>query len=224
MANAVENSCVVLMCVTEKYRQSINCQSEAQYAYKMGRPIIPLIMQRGYENVTGWLGTLMCSKMSINFLNTDFEECIRRLKSEICQYYRAERMPLERMMPLTSRTFSSNTICRVPSLAALSAIPATLSLVTTGRTPNAIEAVKSMTTDRVVEWFLRNNLNTSILESLKPCDGGMLKQVYDMKCTAPLFYYQTLKELHGVDVRSIVLFSACLESLFVDSRLASVLM
>lgn len=53
MAKAVENSYCVLMCVTEKYRQSINCQSEAQYAYKLGRPIIPCIMQTGYENVTG---------------------------------------------------------------------------------------------------------------------------------------------------------------------------
>jgi hypothetical protein len=221
MANAVENSCVVLMCVTEKYRQSINNQSEAQYAYKMCRPIIPLIMQKGYENVTGWLGTLMCGKMCISLVNTDFEESIRRLKSEICQYYRTGA--IERAAPMASRTFSSTAICRVPSLASLSALPATLSLVSAGRTPTAIEAVKAMTTDRVVEWFLRNNLNTSILESLKPCDGSMLKQVYDMKCTAPLFYYQTLKELHGVDVRSIVLFSACLESLFVDNRLATVL-
>ncbi len=30
MANAVENSYVFLMCVSENYRQSINCQAEAQ--------------------------------------------------------------------------------------------------------------------------------------------------------------------------------------------------
>lgn len=53
MAKAVENSYCVLMCITEKYRQSVNCQSEAQYAYKLGRPIIPCILQKGYENVTG---------------------------------------------------------------------------------------------------------------------------------------------------------------------------
>ncbi len=53
-ANAVENSYCVLMCVTEKYRSSINCQAEAQYAFRIKKPIIPLIMQQGYENVKGW--------------------------------------------------------------------------------------------------------------------------------------------------------------------------
>ena len=33
MAKAVEDAEIVLICVTEKYRQSINCQSEAQYAF-----------------------------------------------------------------------------------------------------------------------------------------------------------------------------------------------
>lgn len=56
MARAVENSDLILVCVTEKYRESINCQAEAQYAFKLRKPILPLIMQNGYENVGGWLG------------------------------------------------------------------------------------------------------------------------------------------------------------------------
>ena len=58
MARAVENSFCVLMCVTEKYRQSVNCQAEAQYAFRLNKPIIPLIMQKGYESVSGWLGNI----------------------------------------------------------------------------------------------------------------------------------------------------------------------
>jgi hypothetical protein len=53
MANAVEGSFVVLMCMTEMYKQSSNCRAEAEYAYKLGKPIIPLIMQKGY-NPNGW--------------------------------------------------------------------------------------------------------------------------------------------------------------------------
>jgi hypothetical protein len=56
MANAVETSEAILMCVTEKYRQSNNCQAEAQYAFKLKKPIIPLIMQENYDKVGGWLG------------------------------------------------------------------------------------------------------------------------------------------------------------------------
>ena len=43
----------VLICVTEKYRQSLNCQAEAQYAFKLNKHIIPLIMEKGYENCKG---------------------------------------------------------------------------------------------------------------------------------------------------------------------------
>ena len=47
MANAIDNARCVLMCVTENYRQSINCQAEAEYAFKNEKKIIPVIMQEG---------------------------------------------------------------------------------------------------------------------------------------------------------------------------------
>ena len=53
MANAVENSYCVLMCMTENYKQSSNCRAEAEYAFQLGRSIIPLIMQKGYK-ADGW--------------------------------------------------------------------------------------------------------------------------------------------------------------------------
>ena len=58
MAKAVEKSFCFLMCVTEKYRQSVNCQAEAQYAFKLNKHIIPIIMQSGYEGTQGWLGKI----------------------------------------------------------------------------------------------------------------------------------------------------------------------
>lgn len=56
MARAVEEASCVLMCVTEKYRQSTNCQAEAQYAFKLKKPIIPLILENGFQRSKGWLG------------------------------------------------------------------------------------------------------------------------------------------------------------------------
>ena len=50
MAEAVENSYCVLICVTEKYRQSINCQAEAQYAFRINKPIVPLNAKRIRES------------------------------------------------------------------------------------------------------------------------------------------------------------------------------
>jgi len=57
MALAIENSMCVLMCMTEKYKQSPNCRAEAEYAFNLHTPIIPLIMQSGYQP-SGWLGRL----------------------------------------------------------------------------------------------------------------------------------------------------------------------
>ena len=66
MAKAVENSSVVLICVSERYKESPNCRSEAEYTYKLGKDIIPLMMQRNYKP-DGWLGMLLGTKFWIDF-------------------------------------------------------------------------------------------------------------------------------------------------------------
>ena len=42
MAAAVEGCCAVLCCVSKEYKESEPCQREADYAYKMKKPIIPI--------------------------------------------------------------------------------------------------------------------------------------------------------------------------------------
>ena len=66
MAKAVENSSVVLICLSERYKESPNCRSEAEYTYKLGKDIIPLMMQRNYKP-DGWLGFLLGTKFWIDF-------------------------------------------------------------------------------------------------------------------------------------------------------------
>ena len=64
MGRAVEQCFCVLMCVTEKYRLSVYCQAEAKYAFKLDKPIIPLVMQSGYDSVSGWLNLLINGRVS----------------------------------------------------------------------------------------------------------------------------------------------------------------
>ena len=71
MAKAVENSSVVLVCVSERYKESPNCRSEAEYTYKLGKDIIPLMMQRNYKP-DGWLGMLVGTKFWIDFHSKHF--------------------------------------------------------------------------------------------------------------------------------------------------------
>ena len=83
MAKAIEESFCVLICITEKYRQSVNCQAEAQYAFRINKPIIPLIMQNGFESTCGWLGMIISDKIYVNFVKYSFDECIIKLNKEI---------------------------------------------------------------------------------------------------------------------------------------------
>nr|XP_054774382.1 uncharacterized protein LOC129282513 [Lytechinus pictus] len=58
MALAVQNASVVLICATQKYSESQNCRTEAQYAYKQKKDIIPLMLEWGFEP-RDWLGALI---------------------------------------------------------------------------------------------------------------------------------------------------------------------
>ena len=83
MAKAVENSFCVLICITEKYRMSEFCQAEATYAFRLKKTIIPLIMQKGYESVQGWLGIIQKDKINVNLTKYSFDDCMQKLKHEL---------------------------------------------------------------------------------------------------------------------------------------------
>ncbi|XP_068693610.1 uncharacterized protein [Montipora foliosa] len=66
MAKAVEDASVVLICASQKYKDSSNCRSEADYVYELKKDIIPLMMQRNYK-ADGWLGFLLGTKLRFPF-------------------------------------------------------------------------------------------------------------------------------------------------------------
>ena len=83
MAKAVENSSVVLVCVSERYKESPNCRAEAKYAFHLRKDIIPLMMQRNYMP-DGWLGLIVGEKLRHDFhskhvLKQSVTELIREL-------------------------------------------------------------------------------------------------------------------------------------------------
>ena len=53
MANTIENSVCVLVCMSEKYKKSSSCRAEAEYAFQLGLPVIPIIIQDDYKP-DGW--------------------------------------------------------------------------------------------------------------------------------------------------------------------------
>lgn len=49
MSDAIENSEIFLLCVTEKYKDSPSCRLECEYAYQRKKKIIPLLFQANYK-------------------------------------------------------------------------------------------------------------------------------------------------------------------------------
>ncbi|CAF3859036.1 unnamed protein product [Rotaria sp. Silwood1] len=87
MANAIENSTFVLICMSQKYQQSSYCRLEAHYAHEQQCNIIPLKMKVHYKP-DGWLGLLVAGKKYVDFaknqnnINISYE----KLKKEISQH------------------------------------------------------------------------------------------------------------------------------------------
>ncbi|CAF3736175.1 unnamed protein product [Rotaria sp. Silwood1] len=81
MAQAVEKSRVILMCISETYKKSENCRNEAEYARDRKKTIIPLKMTQ--VELDDWLGFIAAGKMYIDFSRSDFEKSITLLKAEI---------------------------------------------------------------------------------------------------------------------------------------------
>jgi len=65
MANAVEESDAVILCVSKGYKESQACRTEAEYAFQMQKKLIPVLVEKDYRP-SGWLGALMGSKLYFN--------------------------------------------------------------------------------------------------------------------------------------------------------------
>jgi male-specific lethal 1 len=87
MAEAIESSDMILICMSNPYKQSAYCRSEAEYAYTRQRHIIPLIMEKKYRP-DGWLGFICASKMYVDFTKSDFEQAFQKLIAQIQLYQR----------------------------------------------------------------------------------------------------------------------------------------
>ncbi|XP_072032305.1 uncharacterized protein [Amphiura filiformis] len=70
MADAVENAAVVILCVSQKYKESSNCRGEASYAFQLKKPIIPVIVEKGYQP-DGWLGMVISMRLYYRMYNDE---------------------------------------------------------------------------------------------------------------------------------------------------------
>jgi hypothetical protein len=111
IANAIENSEHMLICMSSAYKQSVYCQSEAHYAFERGCQLIPIIIESNYKP-DGWLGIIVSGKIYVDFMKlTTFQSAYQKLKNEINEqrqenYTRSLSRNKDQMLVVSKNSFN----------------------------------------------------------------------------------------------------------------------
>ena len=170
MAKAVENSSVVLICVSERYKESPNCRSEAEYTYKLGKDIIPLMMQRTYKP-DGWLGMLVGTKFWIDFHSKHvIEQGVTKLIKE-----------------LDGRGKDVD-VADGPSKPVVQAVQADI-VATSPSSPG----VSTWTNEEVKQWFKEIGLEKVCKKNISGMNGQSLTNLQKLRDECPEYFYRCLE-------------------------------
>ncbi len=81
MAQAIERSETVIICMSEDYRKSNYCRAEAHYAFQRQRKIVPVLAQKHYKP-DGWLLFLVGQLLYVDFTKYEFDRALKMLLKE----------------------------------------------------------------------------------------------------------------------------------------------
>ena len=196
--DAIVNSFCVLVCVNEKYRQSISCRDEATYALNLNKTVFPLIMQSGYEKSKGWLSKLVENRAFVDFtLQDSLDESVKQLESHVVELVYGK------------------TTCQVEHETLKSSASTKSKYKSMDRKIVArAKVIELWSETQVRAWFEKNALNTDFFNYLTPFDGEILRQLYEIRCDAPHFFNKSFKRIGNFNVSSLGSFSFQLQKLF----------
>ncbi|XP_077867140.1 uncharacterized protein LOC144356158 [Saccoglossus kowalevskii] len=170
MASAVENAAVVLICFSQKYKDSPSCRTEAEYTYRLNKPFIPLKIQSDYQP-DGWLGILLGTKLYF-----DFSAATRPEKE----------MP-KLLRELGNRGMSSQTMIENP-------VPNTVAPVVGAMPPrNDIGSETTTWTNSDVMTWLEGIGLQHLKNRFREYNGEMILGLRLVGSESPDFFYSSLK-------------------------------
>ena len=170
MAKAVENSSVVLVCVSERYKESPNCRSEAEYTYKLGKDIIPLMMQRNYKP-DGWLGMLVGTKFWIDFHSKHvIEQGVTKLIKELGG----------RGKDVDVTDGPSEPVVQAVQADIVATLPSSL-------------GVSTWTNEEVKQWLKEIGLEKVCKEDISRMNGQSLTDLQKLREECPEYFYRCLE-------------------------------
>ena len=126
----------------------------------------------------------MGSKIFVNFTKYKFEECMHRLKEEICSYQEVQ----------INETLVSKEKDQISQIL----------------DSNSINEIKTIfwTESEVDNWLVAKNINKKISENVKPFNGKILLQLYQMMIGAPEFFFASITSQNcKIPTREVASFS-----------------
>ena len=191
MAKAVENSSVVLICVSERYKESPNCRSEAEYTYKLGKDIIPLMMQRNYKP-EGWLGMLVGTKFWIDFHSKHLiEKGVTKLIKELGGRGKDVDVTDGPSKPVV-QTVQADIVATSPSS----------------------PGVSTWTNEEVKQWFQEIGLEKVCKKYISEMNGQSLTGLQQLREECPEYFYRCLeRDLNLKNILDILKFTKELRKL-----------
>ena len=233
MADAIENSHCVLMCMTEKYKQSPNCRLEAEYTVNLNKSIIPLILEKGYKP-DGWLAIILGSKIFIDFTKYSFEESFNRLMKEIDYLIKigkiskggspkVEQKNLKSVLKASDPALQTNNAPqtsvgsfpnKVPNPTSLGNIIPNLFMPAKAPSAPKLSNVQNWSENDVNEWIKEKRFDKNIIKAVYPCNGEHLLRMHEMYQKIPEFFYNSLNSSKNVYLKDLVHFSNELIKLF----------
>ncbi|XP_064640499.1 serine/arginine repetitive matrix protein 2-like [Lineus longissimus] len=197
MARAVEMSDAVLMCMSQKYKESQNCRSEAEYAYYQKKEIIPIVVQNKYKP-DGWLGFLRGTKMYYDITSDDaFQEKMTDLIKALGNKGKLQGSPLN--VPPHQAFITEQ---HEPSTVTPPVHPVT----ERARTPRVRSSPRNWSDEDVTSWMESHGINRNRMGVLT---GRQISFLQKMKRDAPDFYYSYVtKNLYSIQFQEFTDFSA----------------
>lgn len=199
MANAIENSAVVLICMSEKYKQNPNCRTEAEYTFQLKKDYIPLMLQKKYRP-DGWLGFILGAKLYFDFSGKyPVDKALTGLLKEL----RGRGQVTPNTTPVGSNDTNDGAMVTSQSLT---------SYASPGTPVPSNSVLLSMGQEELVKW-LRNVKLTECIPAFLEFDGKLLMQLKQMRVEAPEFFYQCLEKRLNMSLIEILKFTRALEEL-----------
>jgi len=184
MANAVEGAKVVIIAMSEKYKNSNPSRTEAEYSYKLNKPIVPLLVEKNYKP-DGWLGALVGMQLYVDVssspsIDSKFPEILKQVGSHI----KTQQQQL--VKPTTDM----------------------------GAVPRGRDSTRyiSWTRTEVLAWAESTTI-VGLPKALFDFDGFALDLLYDTFERSPDFFYRAIKEDFQLSLLNCMRFVGALKSL-----------